>query len=367
MILMRQRRCAWSLGFKLLTTLLLVGCSAKKFTASTAVPPENLVTFRIVEIDSVPLIQKGSPGTEGNKYGFEGGTLWKDGENLHWFTAEIFEDPQVVKMRLAYWSSNDGRNWRRVKTLYESSGEFTGQDPRAALWGPMPVFDAQSNVWNLFYVGYKAKPNTDSSWYLNHEGRIYRAISELKGKDGLAGPYHRDSVILAPSQKSDPWEGLQGVDSFYPYRTGNKWMAFYGSAQTQYIPCPFWGVGLAEAPELQGPWIRKSALNPVDLQSRFAENPVVTKLENGLYLALVDGGSINENFGYTYSKDGVHWAPATFIETSDSERRWWSLMRTPLGLVKDDDDTYTIYFTAFTTSNFACLGRAKVKVILAGN
>jgi hypothetical protein len=33
-----------------------------------------------------------------------------------------------------------------VSTLFESSGEFAGADPRASLWSPLPVYDEREDA-----------------------------------------------------------------------------------------------------------------------------------------------------------------------------------------------------------------------------
>jgi hypothetical protein len=321
--------------------------------------------FKVVELDSIPVISRQHKGTEDNKYGFEGGRIVEIKDTLHWFTAEIFSDPKIVKMRIAHWKTKKNTdNWERVSTLYESSGEFTGSDTRSALWAPMPIYDEEKELWNLFYVSYRAKPNTDRAWYLNYDGRIWRSISREKGIDGISGPYINDKIILESGKKSDPWEGLQGTDSFFPFKVNGKWLGFYGSAQTQSRPCKFWGVGLAESEELSGPWERLSDLNPVDLKSDFAENPVVSKLDTNTFIALVDGGYFNNNFGFTISSNGTSWSDAEFIKLNDHKNKWWTLMRTPLCLIKEEDENYTIYFTAYTQDDFASLGKVKLKRIM---
>ena len=84
------------------------------------------------------------------------------------------------------------------------------------------------------------------------------------GREGFGGPYEDIGVVLQPGKASDKWEGLQGVDSFFPYRVGGRWYAFYGSAHTELRPMS-WLVGLATAPELAGPWRRLPELSPVVL------------------------------------------------------------------------------------------------------
>ncbi|NJK85272.1 MAG: hypothetical protein HC906_04200 [Bacteroidales bacterium] len=197
-------------------------------------------TFRVIQLDRVPIINKNHVGSQDNKYGFEGGRIVEIEDTLHWFTAEISGDPQIVKMRIAHWKSKRGSdNWERVSTLYESSGEFTGKDTRAALWGPMPVFDSESELWNLFYVSYRAKPNTDSAWYLNHDGKIWRSVSTVKGLQGIYGPYAHDTLILEYGENSDSWEGLQGTDSFFPFQYKNNGMAFTEAPKPNLYPAGF--------------------------------------------------------------------------------------------------------------------------------
>jgi hypothetical protein len=327
--------------------------------------PPPAIIIEATAFSPAPVIDAGSPGTEGNRYGFEGGTVLRLEEGvLHLVTAERSGDPMIVKMRLAHWQSQDGLAWERLSTLYESSGDFTGADPRAALWGPMPVYHETQNRWTLFYVAYRAKPNTPTAWYENHEGRIWYAESTVQGRGGLGGPYQDVGVILQPDAESQAWEGLQGVDSFFPFQAGGRWLGFYGSAQTQTVPCPFWGTGLAEAPALEGPWRRKQDGNPVKMDPVFAENPIVSRM-GALHVALVDGGP-NGKFGYATSRDGVTWSRADFIDLAKVGTPWWEVMRTPLCLLPEADGSWTMFFTAWRSrpgdQAFGAIGRAKVRV-----
>jgi hypothetical protein len=330
----------------------------------TAINPPSL-RMEIIEADPAPVIDVGCPGTEDNRYGFEGGRFLRGPDGAyHLFTAERNGDPLIVRMRLAHWTSPDARTWTRVSTLFESSGDFTGTDPRAALWGPMPVYGEERGRWALFYVAYRAKPNTPEAWYENHEGRIWLAWSEVAGPAGLPGPYRDAGVILEPDANSQPWEGLQGVDSFFPFQAGSRWLGFYGSAQTQVVPCPFWGTGLAEAPALAGPWTRMATGNPVKMDPVFAENPVVSR-HGDTWLALVDGGP-NGSFGYATSANGLTWSQAEFLPLSPPLQPWWSVMRTPLGIVEDSDGSFTLLYTAWKEragdTPFGAVGRIRVRL-----
>lgn len=292
-----------------------------------------------------PVLTIRDDGARGNKYGFEGGRVVKVHNIYHLFTSEMIGDPHWVKMKLAHWTSADRVHWMRSATLYESSGDFTGNDPRAALWSPMPVYDSDSQRWNLFYVAYQASPDTMHEWLTNHEGRIWRAISETPGLDGIDGPYRDTGIVLERGKNSDPWEGLQGTDSFFPYRAGGKWYALYGSAHTESLPISLWQVGLASAPSLDGQWTRCTRLNPVRVEPRFIENPIVTQLSSGEFVAVYDNHQRNE-VGYSVSQDGVHWSAGRNLVVQAGSEVWASEVRTPLGLVDEGNDTFTLFYTA---------------------
>jgi len=285
-----------------------------------------------------------SPGAEGNKYGFEGGNVVKIKGTYHLVTTEMTGEPFSVKTKLGHWSSNDRVHWKRVSTLFESSGEFAGQDPRAALWGPMFVYDEPAQLWNLIYVAYRAAPDTPTDYRANYEGTIWRALSKVKGTAGIDGPYSDVGVILRPDTDSQPWEGLQGTDSFFPYQVGKRWLGFYGSANTEHKPVEHWRVGLAEAMQLAGPWKRMDT-NPVNLDKRFAENPIVTRLENGSYMAVYDNDHPNA-IGYAWSGDGIQWMPGKDLVVQPKSKGFWAdYVRTPLGLIPEGHGLFTLFYT----------------------
>ena len=256
-----------------------------------------------------------------------------------------------VKTRIAHWSSADRIHWQRVSTLFASSGDFTGQDPRAALWGPMPVYNAAEGQWDLIYVAYRAAPDTKTESRANYEGRIWRAVSKQKGYDGIGGPYVDVSVILEPDTHSQPWEGLQGTDSFFPFQVGKRWLGFYGSANTEHLPIEHWRVGLAEAPALAGPWKRMSGVNPVPVEKRFAENPMVTQLHTGYYVAVYDNDiEYSNTIGYALSVpgDGIHWALGKQLVVQPKGTGFWAdVVRTPLGLIPEEGGRYTLFYTGY--------------------
>lgn len=310
--------------------------------AVAAASAQELIATRRFES---PILTIHSPGAEGNKYGFEGGRVLKIKGLYHMFTSEMIGEPHWAKMRLAHWTSNDRLHWKREATLFASSGNFTGTDPRAALWSPLPVFDPKSNRWNLFYVAYQAAPDTSKEWLTNHEGRIWRAVSSAAGEDGIGGPYKDDGIILQRGRASDSWEGLQGTDSFFPYKVGDQWLAFYGSAHTEKLPISLWQVGLAKAPDISGPWVRCTEINPLKVEGRFIENPIVTTLDDGTFIAVYDTDAPNA-IGYTFSRDGLHWSSGQHLAVQEGTGVWASEVRTPLGLIPEGKNSFTLFYTA---------------------
>ncbi len=324
--------------------LIFVACvTERQAVARLAVQAHQMV---LVEQHPAPVITVHSPGAQPNKYGFEGGRVVKIGRTYHLFTSEMFEDPVWVKMRLAYWRSDDRLHWTRVATLYESSGEFAGKDPRASFWSPLPVYDDDEKRWNLFYVAYKAEPNTPKQFRMNEEGRIWRAVSTEPGMDGIGGPYRDVGIVMEPGPASESWEGLQGTDSFFPYRAGNGWLALYGSANTESVPIQHWRVGLASAPSIRGPWTRRHGPN-LPIEPTFIENPIVERLADGSYGAVYDTTTNPDAIGFTWSKDGRDWSRGQTVVIQPTHAKWSPEVRTPLGLVSESDGTYTVFYTGF--------------------
>src|ERR1035437_9618780 len=195
--------------------LILCSCNTKKKNPLPEIRNVNL-TIEAISVNNSAILTKGAPGLENNKYGLEGGTVIKLKDYYHLFTAEMVGDPRWVKMKLGHWLSPDGKEWKRISTVRESSGDFTGKDPKAATWSPMPFFNTKGNRWELYYVGYKSHPDSAGMWLSNYEGSVYRAISKAMGTDGIDGPYEDTGMLMEPGTDSDSFEGLQGDDSFFP-------------------------------------------------------------------------------------------------------------------------------------------------------
>jgi hypothetical protein len=326
----------------------------------------SLWHFTLTDAPAAPVIDSHHAGLAGNKYGFEGGCVVKEAGVYHMFTAEMAGDPFWVKMRLAHWSSPDARQWRRIGTLYETDGRLTPGDNRFSLWAPMAVFNTDENRWNLFYIAYRPGQGEREGLHMN--GQIWRAVSATAGRTGIGGPYRDAGIILQPDAHSQPWEGQQGTDSFFPWRVGNKWYAFYGSHQ--HWPIGPWCVGLAEAPALNGPWTRCSGLNPSPIEPVFIENPLVTQV-GAHYVAVYDNCAPGDTYiaegrhgGYSVSTDGIHWPKGSdlALQPESGPAQWSEDLRTPLGLIPEDDGTFTVLYTGKVRGqNFWALGLARLK------
>ena len=72
------------------------------------------------------------------------------------------------------------------------------------------------------------------------------------------------------------------------------------------------------------------------------------KNANGTLVTVMD--SHGTGFGYSVSVDGVNWSAMKHVEVTDKLDKWWAEFRTPLGLVPEDDGTFSIFFTVMKES-----------------
>lgn len=347
--------------------------------------------FDIIGGPDAPVIDEGMPGTQGIQGGFEGGACVKIGDTYHLFPTERAGEKGVdayydrVKTRIGHWTSNDAVHWTRRSSIYEASGTYAVthddnpvNDRRGAIWSYMPVFSEKANRWYGYYLAY----TVDKEIEPNHSfGRIWRCESVKEGMEGIGGPYQDVGIIMEPGLNSQLWEGRQGVDSFYPYKVGDKWLAFYGGAYPYKTWKDYprnghrgaWYVGLAESNSLEGPWTRMdSTINPVtSIHPSFIENPIVYQLPGGMYITIFDGGPeawglhLPNMMGYSLSKDGIHWSAAQYLPIHTKVKKWWDVMRTPLCLIPEGDDVYTILYAAIVNNKrFHPIGMVKVTLTL---
>jgi hypothetical protein len=350
---------------------------------------DSLRLFEIMGGPDQPVIDKGMPGTEGIQGGFEGGTCVKVGNTYHMFPTERAGEPGVeayydrVKTRIGHWESTDAIHWKRVATIYQASGKYAiaeednpMNDRRGAIWSYNAVFNEKEDRWYGYYLTYTVDRNIQP----NHSfGRIWCTKSKTKGIEGIGGPYDEGQLIMEPGLDGQPWEGRQGVASFYPFPVKDGWLGFYAGAYPFKTWADYpkntgtgWFIGLARSASMDGPWKRlDTTVNPVkSINPEFVENPLVYKLQNGVYITLFDGGPDDgahhfpNMIGYSLSKDGLHWSEARYLPFQIKVKRWWSTMRTPLCLIPEGDNVYTIVYAAYNQPNkrFHPMGMVKVKM-----
>lgn len=313
-------------------------------------------TGPIISIDHADVI------ANSNKSGFETGQVVKINGVYHMFVNEMFDRPHR-DLRISYWTSSDAVQWKRNSTIVESIPGRTFANPRAEVWVTGVVFNDEEDAWNIFYVAYRggdeAKGEIAGSDYA---GRIWRAKSVIKGKDGIAGPYADMGVVMEPDANSQAWEGQQAVACFNPYKVGNTWYSPYDGHN--HVPKGGWPTGLAYAPKLNGPWTRMpEGFNPISLAEVFTENEIVTQLKDGRYLMIYDSFG-DQEIGYSLSTDGVHWSKETRVKVQSAKNLWAEpgdhYTRTPLCAIEEEDGTFTVVYTARTKvndKNFYAIGK----------
>ncbi|TDX09853.1 hypothetical protein [Flavobacterium sp. S87F.05.LMB.W.Kidney.N] len=344
--------------------------------------------FEIIGGENKPVIDEGMSGTDGIQGGFEGGRVVKVGDTYHMFPTERAGEKGVdyyydrVKTRIGHWTSKDAITWKRESTIYQASGTYAVteddnpmNDRRAAIWSYMPVFNEKANKWYGYYLAYTVSKEIEP----NHSfGRIWRCESTVEGINGIGGPYKDMGIIMEPGLDSQPWEGRQGVASFFPYQVGDKYFGFYSGAYpfNSWADYPKksgkgWFVALAESKSLEGPWTRMNkGLEPIKtMHPQFVENPIVSQLPNGLYIAIFDGGPdgwghhLPNMIAYSLSADGINWAEAHYLPIETKVDKWWDIMRTPLCLIPEGNDVYTIVYNAIDLKRrFHPTGMVKVKL-----
>lgn len=344
--------------------------------------------FEIIGGENKPVIDEGMSGTEGIQGGFEGGRVVKVGDTYHMFPTERAGEKGVdyyydrVKTRIGHWTSKDAITWKRESTIYQASGTYAiteddnpMNDRRAAIWSYMPVFNEKANKWYGYYLAYTVSKIIEP----NHSfGRIWRCESTVEGINGIGGPYKDMGIIMEPGLDSQPWEGRQGVASFFPYKVGDKYFGFYSGAYpfNSWADYPKksgkgWFVALAESKSLEGPWLRMNkGLEPIkSMHPTFVENPIVSQLPNGMYIAIFDGGPdgwghhLPNMIAYSLSADGIKWSEARYLPIETKVNKWWDIMRTPLCLIPEGNDVYTIVYNAIDLKRrFHPTGMVKVKL-----
>jgi hypothetical protein len=313
-------------------------------------PEAGNTNLAVISEHQGPVIGPDHPDVKasGNRSGFETGEMIKHKGVYHMFVNEMFGQHHI-DMRVSHWSSPDAINWKRQSTVVDRVPGRSHTNPRSEVWLTGVEYNEDEGAWNIFFVSYRGgNPQAGEGFRADYEGKIWRGRSTVKGPDGIAGPYKDVEIILQPDENTQKWEGQQAVDSFNPYKVGDTWYGFYGGHY--HTPRGPWPVGLARADKLGGHWKRMpEGFNPVPIVKTFVENPVVSKLPDGRYLAIFDSLGPRE-IGTSISKDGITWPPETRLTAQTGSNKWAGDgdhdMRTPLCAVREEDGTFTVIYTA---------------------
>jgi hypothetical protein len=81
------------------------------------------------------------------------------------------------------------------------------------------------------------------------------------------------------------------------------------------------------------------------IEQVFIENPVVTRLGDGMYVAVYDT-NVENSVGYAFSANGIHWTPGKALTVQKGNGIWANEVRTPLGLIEESKDSFTLFYTA---------------------
>ncbi|WP_460950826.1 hypothetical protein [Spirosoma daeguense] len=330
----------------------------------SSVKEQNTNVLKLVAEHKGPVIGATHPDVLGskNKSGFETGQVVKINQVYHMFVNEMFERPHR-DLRISYWTSNDAVNWKRQSTIVESIPGRTHTNPRSEVWVTGVVFNDDEDAWNIFYVAYRAGDEAKGEVAgSDYAGRIWRAKSVKKGRDGIAGPYADMDIVMEPDSTSQPWEGQQAVACFNPYKVGNTWYSMYDGHN--YKPKGPWPTGIAFAKKLNGPWTRMpEGFNPIPVVDEFMENEIVYQLKDGRYLMIFDSFGDHE-IGYSLSNDGVNWGREVRVKIQTGSNRWAEAgdhyTRTPLCALEEADGSFTVIYTAMTkvnNTNFYAIGK----------
>ena len=86
--------------------------------------------------------------------------------------------------------------------------------------------------------------------------------------------------------------------------------------------------------------------NPAPLEQRFIENPIVTAAPGGGFLVVYDSDGADA-VGWAYSADGVRWGAGERLRVQPRAGEWAKDVRTPLGLVHEGGDRFSLFYTGF--------------------
>ena len=312
------------------------------------------IKVEILEDSTTPVIDRFHPGSQDNGLGFENcSVIYHDGA-YHMLVVEMFMDGQSgggywVPARIGHWKSTDGDEWTRLGTIVQGTN-VSDERRKSATWSASFLWNEDDNRWNIFWRG---------------DDAAFRWQSVAAGTDGIAGPY--EEVKMVVSHGGD--RGNKSWASGWIHSFGNVFRANDGKLYAFFSDFIVengnvnWPTGLLVSEgSVDGPWKYLDTQKPT---FNYCENPFVSKYD-GMYLCAYDDLQHLHSIGLGYSQDGVHWKRV--IVDLDGHTDWVQgndLMsfRTPTGLVRESNGTYTVFFTAYQKQfGYYSVGKLRLKI-----
>jgi len=333
----------------ILTLILYFGC-----TACGNGNENKTIRVEVLEGSVTPVIDRSHPGSQDNDMGYENGyAMYHDGA-YHLLIVEMFTDGGTgggywVPARIGHWKSVDGDNWNRLGAIVQ--GTNVSDDRRkSATWSPSFFWNEDDNRWNIFWRG---------------DNAAFRWQSQVAGSDGVEGPYEEVKMVVPhDTDRGDKTWASGWIHSF-----GNVFRADDGRLYSFFSDYIIengevnWPTGLLVSEGgVDGPWKYLGTPTPA---FNYCENPFVSKYD-GIYFCPYDDLQHLHSIGLGYSTDGVNWNRV--IVDLDGHADWVQgndLMsfRTPMGLIKEPDGTYTVFFTALQKEqSYFSVGKLRLKI-----
>lgn len=305
----------------------------------------------VIKNSNTPLIDRRHTGSVDNVCGYENGHVIRDSDGmLHMLITEMFDygkgNPNAwVPARIGYWVSVNGENWVRIRTVIE--GNDIINDPKEHTWSPSFYWNENEDRWNIFWRGNKA---------------VFRYRSRKKGIHGIGAVYDEAEQIWPPLR--DPTGKLLDFASFSNiFRVKDGRLAVFYCYTEMLNGRMQWLAGMAYAENPSGPWTA-SEKKPIFL---FCENPYVT-IVDGVYMCVFDDLSCQRSIGVGYSYNGLEWENCV-LDLNDAvlwaNESWYvNSLRTPLGLIYEGNNKFTVYFTAAEQRDgYFSIGKIQIEIL----
>ena len=148
----------------------------------------------------------------------------KVGRTYHLFTSEMAGDPVWVRMKLGVLAQqrqaalDADRDAVRVERRVRRQ-----RSARRALVAAACLRHGDRR-WNLFYVAYRAAPKTSTQFRMNHEGRIWRAVSSVQGRAASPARIATSAWCSNRDRRPSRGKGCRARTRFFPTASASNGM-----------------------------------------------------------------------------------------------------------------------------------------------